>query len=115
MAPIVCSTVRPVKVPAKPKKTYLPVAERVNGRLAMQGVAWGAINQFVLHEGGIRDQIQDPHNLMTAAAVSTLVMLGSSITQEDNHTSYFSWTPEAETLNGRAAMCAITIATLFNL
>lgn len=119
MSHILCSTgpFRPVTVKNTPKSgRVLQVAEKLNGRLAMQGVAWGSINQFVLHEGGIQNQIHDPHNLMTAAAVTTLVMVGTSVTQNDvEHKGYFAWTPDAETLNGRAAMCAITIATLFNL
>lgn len=117
MASIVCS-LGPFKAPVKapPTKKTLRVAEKLNGRLAMQGVTWGTINQFMLHEGGIQQQIQDPHNLMTAAAVTTLVALGTSVTQNDeDHESYFAWTPEAELLNGRAAMMAIVIAAAFNL
>ena len=103
-------TKKPAKVPV------LKVAEKLNGRLAMQGVAWGTLNQLVLHEGGVLDQVKDPHNLLTAAAVTALVTLGTSVTQNDiEHESYFSWTPDAELLNGRVAMCALTAATLFNL
>lgn len=95
---------------------HLKIAERLNGRLAMQGVTWGAVNQLVLNEGGIRDQIHDPHNLMTAAAITTLVTLGSSVTQNySDKDSYFAWTPDAELLNGRLAMCALTVATIFNI
>jgi hypothetical protein len=103
------------KNPSQSKRAILEVAEKLNGRLAMQGVTWGTINQFVLHEGGVRTQIQDPHNMMTAAAVTALVALGTSVTQNDEHKSYFAWTPEAETLNGRAAMCAMVLAGLLNL
>jgi len=120
MASVVCS-LGPFNVTTRtPTKTKTPskvlrTAEILNGRLAMQGVTWGTINQFVLHEGGIQQQIQDPHNLMTAAAVTALVTLGTSVTQNTDHESYFAWTPEAELINGRAAMCAIAVAGLLNL
>jgi hypothetical protein len=123
MASVVC-TLGPFKAPVKPPSTaskkvpskMLRVAEKLNGRLAMQGVTWGTINQFMLHEGGVQQQIQDPHNLMTVAAVTTLVALGTSVTQNDeDHKSYFAWTPEAELVNGRAAMCAMALAAAFNL
>ena len=103
------------KKPSESKKAILQVAEKLNGRLAMQGVTWGAVNQFMLHEGGVRDQLQDPHNLMTVAAVTSLVALGTSVTQNQEHESYFAWTPEAELLNGRTAMIAIAIAGVLNL
>ncbi len=96
------------------KKAILDVAEKLNGRLAMQGLTWGTINQFMLNEGGVQDQVQDPHNLMTAAAVTALVALGTSVTQNEEE-SYFAWTPEAELLNGRVAMCAFAVIALFNL
>ena len=126
MAPsIVCTTgpLRPVakrpsissKNPNQAKKAILEVAEKLNGRLAMQGVTWGTVNQFVLHEGGVRTQIQDPHNMMTVAAVTALVALGTSVTQNDDHNSYFAWTPEAEMLNGRVAMLAMAVAGGLNL
>lgn len=102
------------KNPNDSKRAIAHVAEKLNGRLAMQGVTWGTINQFMLHEGGIQQQIQDPHNLMTAAAVTTLVSLGTSVTQNEEQ-SYFSWTPDAELLNGRIAMLAMAIAGILNL
>lgn len=102
------------KKPDETKKAILDVAEKLNGRLAMQGLTWGTINQFMLNEGGVQDQIQDPHNLMTAAAVTALVALGTSVTQNEEE-SYFAWTPEAELLNGRVAMCAFAVIALFNL
>jgi hypothetical protein len=122
MACIVCSTgpFKPaVKIssrkPVESKKAILQVAEKLNGRLAMQGVTWGVINQVVLHEGGVQQQLQDPHNVMTVAAVTALVCLGTSVTQNDDHESYFAWTPEAELLNGRTAMLAMVAAIAFNI
>ena len=122
MACIVCSTgpFKPAvnissRKPVESKKAILQVAEKLNGRLAMQGVTWGAINQFVLHEGGVQQQLQDPHNVMTVAAVTALVSLGTSATQNDDHERYFAWTPEAELINGRVAMLAMVVATVFNI
>tara|TARA_B110000858_G_scaffold191056_1_gene239828 strand:- start:1191 stop:1559 length:369 start_codon:yes stop_codon:yes gene_type:complete len=122
MACIVCSTgpFKPAvnissRKSVESKKAILQVAEKLNGRLAMQGVTWGAINQFVLHEGGVQQQLQDPHNVMTVAAVTALVSLGTSVTQNDDHERYFAWTPEAELLNGRVAMLAMVVATVFNI
>lgn len=69
----------------------------------------------MLHEGGVRDQIQDPHNLLMATAVTALVAVGTSATQNMEEFTYFAWSPEAEELNGRVAMLAITAAALFNL
>ena len=122
MACIVCSTgpLKPaVKIssrkPAESKKAIMQVAEKLNCRLAMQGVTWGSINQLVFHEGGVQQQLQDPHNLMTVAAVTALVSLGTSVTQNSDHESYFAWTPEAELLNGRVAMLAMVAAGAFNI
>ena len=122
MASIVCSgpfrpgVLSPTTRKAPKVSPVLKTAEILNGRLAMQGCVWGTVNQVVMNEGGVQQQIQDPHNLMTAAAVTTLVALGTSVTQNDSeHKSYFAWTPDAELLNGRAAMCAIAAALAFNL
>lgn len=130
MAAVVCSFGRFLKSPRgqsrgiRPSGTrgqspatgtsVLPVAEKLNGRLAMQGLTWGAVNQFMLSEGGILDQVHDPHNLMTAAAVTSLVTLGTCVTQHEEE-SYFAWTPDAEMLNGRVAMVAFVCCALFNL
>tara|TARA_R110002073_G_scaffold120238_1_gene262065 strand:- start:467 stop:811 length:345 start_codon:yes stop_codon:yes gene_type:complete len=108
------------KAPVTPAVNKTPnrmakVAERLNGRLAMQGVTWGTLNQFILHEGGVRNQLQDPHNLITIAAVTALVTAGTSFTQNEYEKSYFVWTPEVELLNGRVVMGAITVAGLLNL
>lgn len=94
------------KTPASKAK----LVERVSGRLGMQGLFWGGLNEMMLNEN-FQQQLQDPHNLMTAAAVTTLVVGGSAFTKNDyNDTAYFAWTPEAEELNGRLAMVGILAA-----
>lgn len=89
--------------------------ETVGGRLAMQGLVWGGATRVMMNEH-FQDQISDPHNLMTAAAVTSLVTVGSLITEKDTgHESYFAWTPEAESINGRTAMMGILGAFLVNI
>ena len=112
---ILCKAPVVTPVVKKTPNRMVRVAERLNGRLAMQGITWGTLNQFMLHEGGVQSQLHDPHNLMTVAAVTALVTAGTSFTQNDYETKYFAWTPEAELLNGRIAMGAITVAGLLNL
>lgn len=89
--------------------------ETVGGRLAMQGLTWGGATRLMMNER-FQDQLSDPHNLMTAAAVTTLVTVASLITEKDvGHESYYAWTPDAETLNGRTAMVGILAAMLVNV
>lgn len=89
--------------------------ETIGGRLAMQGLTWGGATRLMMNER-FQDQLSDPHNLMTAAAVTTLVTLASLITEKDvGHESYYAWTPDAETLNGRTAMVGILAAMLVNV
>jgi hypothetical protein len=100
-----------------PKQTpkIAKFAENVGGRLAMQGLTWGGATRFMMNEH-FQDQIKDPHNLMTAAAVTSLVCVASTITaKETDDESYFAWTPEAETLNGRVAMMGILAAFVLNV
>ena len=90
-------------------------AENVGGRLAMQGLTWGGATRLMMNEH-FHDQISDPHNIMTAAAVTSLVYVASTITVRDtDRESYFAWTPEAETLNGRVAMMGILAAFVLNI
>ena len=106
--------------PKTPKNNSPPpkvakLAENVGGRLAMQGLTWGGATHLMMNES-FQEQLQDPHNLMTAAAVSSLVVVASTITAGDtDKESYFAWTPDAETLNGRVAMMGILSAFLFNV
>lgn len=106
--------------PKSPKNTSPPpkmakFAENVGGRLAMQGLTWGGATRLMMNEH-FQDQLKDPHNLMTAAAVTSLVCVASTITAKDtDKESYFAWTPDAETLNGRVAMMGILSAFLFNV
>jgi len=81
----------------------------------MQGLTWGGATRLMMNEQ-FQEQLKDPHNLMTAAAVSSLVCVASTITAKDtDNESYFAWTPDAETLNGRVAMMGILAAFLLNV
>lgn len=82
-------------------KNYLRFAETVNGRSAMQGVAWATV-EAVSH-GAHRFETLD------AVAVTGLVALGTAFTYDKGGKS-ISWgpfTPEAELKNGRGAMLAM--------
>lgn len=106
------------RVPPPPKSPTPKVSkfvENVGGRLAMQGLTWGGATRLMMNEQ-FQEQLKDPHNLMTAAAVSSLVCVASTITAKDtDNESYFAWTPDAETLNGRVAMMGILAAFLLNV
>ena len=106
------------KVVAPPKKVVTPPLkslETLGGRLAMQGSFWGAAGKYMLGET-LAQQVQDPHCMMTVAAVSSLVTLGTLVTNKDiGEDSYYSFTPEAEELNGRVAMMGILTAAALNL
>ena len=102
------------KIPG-PSPKIAKFAENVGGRLAMQGLTWGGATRVMMNEH-FQDQLKDPHNLMMAAAVSSLVCVASTITANDtDHESYFAWTPDAETLNGRVAMMGILAAFVLNV
>ena len=106
------------KVVAPPPKKVTPSIkslETLGGRLAMQGSLWGAAGKLMLGET-LAQQVQDPHCMMTVAAVSSLVTLGSLVTNKNiGNESYYSFTPEAEELNGRVAMMGILAASVLNL
>ena len=106
----------PKKAPKKaPKVTPSQFTETLGGRLAMQGLVWGGAARTMLNEHFV-DQLSDPHAVMTTAAVAGLVGVASAVTAEKaGEETYYSWTPEAETLNGRLAMLGITAALLFNI
>ena len=105
------------KVPKTPRGSpkTAKFVENLGGRLAMQGFTWGTINHAVLNET-FQEQVKDPHNLMMAAAVTSLVCVASTITAKyTDEESYFAWTPDAETLNGRVAMASILAAFALNV
>ena len=102
---------QPKKVTAPPLKSL----ETLGGRLAMQGSFWGAASKYMMGET-LAQQVQDPHCMMTVAAVTSLVTLGTLVTNKDiGEESYYSFTPEAEELNGRVAMMGILCAAALNL
>ena len=104
-------------VAAPPKKLTPPLKslETLGGRLAMQGSFWGATSKYMLGET-LSQQVQDPHCMMTVAAVTSLVTLGTLVTNKDiGEESYYSFTPEAEEINGRVAMMGILAAATLNL
>lgn len=103
-----------MKTQLKPRLNRGRFAEKLGGRLAMQGAAWGAVSRIVSNEHFF-DQLSNPHNIMKASAVVGLVSLGTLVTRESQEDSYFSWTPEAEILNGRLAMAGLTAAMIFNI
>ena len=81
-------------------QNYLRFAETVNGRSAMQGVAW-AVVEAATH-GAHRFDTLD------AVAVTGLVALGTAFTYSDSESvSWGPFTPEAEVANGRGAMIAM--------
>lgn len=109
----VCRSVVPKKITKR--STASQFTETLGGRLAMQGLAWGGATRVLMNER-FMDQLSDPHNLMTATAVTGLVGLASAVTVDKvGEESYFSWTPEAESINGRLAMVGIIAALAFNI
>ena len=119
-------TVRPVctifkskhaKVSEPKKRMTSPFnsLETLGGRLAMQGSLWGGATKIMMNET-LADQVHNPHCMMTAAAVTSLVTLGTLVTNRDiGDESYYSFTPDAETLNGRGAMMVTRPAATLNL
>jgi hypothetical protein len=113
----VCTIFKTAKVQAPKKRVTPPLKslETLGGRLAMQGSLWGGISKVMLDET-LADQVRDPHCMMTVAAVTSLVTLGTLITNRNiGDESYYSFTPEAEVINGRVAMMGILAATVLNL
>jgi len=89
--------------------TFPRFAEKLNGRLAMQGTMW-ASKGFIQNHHGVITQLKDPHNALVAAGVIGAVTLGTAITsgvlereppKQDPETI---WTEDAEDMNGRVAM-----------
>ncbi len=81
-------------------QNYLRFAETVNGRSAMQGVAWAAIE--AMSHGAHQFESLD------AVVVTGLVAAGTAVTYSDDESlSWGPFTPEAEIQNGRGAMLAM--------
>ncbi len=81
-------------------KNYLRFAETVNGRSAMQGVAWATV-EAVSHNA-------HQFEALDAVAVTGLVALGTVFTYNDTESiAWGPFTPEAESKNGRGAMLAM--------
>lgn len=101
--------VGPSKVPNKPLENI----ETLGGRMAMQGVLWGSVNYMMFNEG-LHEQLTDPKTMLLASAVTGLVAAGSAFTLDNmGEEEYLYWTPDAETMNGRLAMVAVTTGLLF--
>ena len=81
-------------------RKYLRFAETVNGRSAMQGVAWAAVE--AASHGAHRFEALD------AVAVTGLVALGTAFTYSDEETvEWGPFTRKAELQNGRGSMIAM--------
>lgn len=75
---------------------YARFAEKINGRSAMQGVAWAALNP--VHR----------FDTLEAVAVTALVAAGTAITFDaEKQLQWGPFTEEAEQTNGRGAMLAM--------
>ncbi len=93
----------------KPKKTvqYPYVAEVINMRAAMGGFVAGAANEIMTGKT-IVEQFYDPSCMLNASLFVGLTALATSFTinnrLSDESEKYGPFTPDAETINGRAAM-----------
>ena len=106
------TTIKSNKTPKYPK--YLEFAETLNGRAAMQGIVWGGVNAMMTGDTLIQ-QISKPMDDLNAVWVTAIVAAGSAFTLETmRDESYWSFTPEAEIKNGRAAMVGFSIALLLS-
>lgn len=75
---------------------YARFAEKVNGRSAMQGVAWAVVNPIHRFDS------------LEAVAVTALVAAGTAITFDtQKQLQWGPFTEEAEQTNGRGAMLAM--------
>lgn len=100
--------IAPSKVPVEP----LSKIEIIAGRMAMQGTLWGAVDYMMFNEG-IKEQLMDPKTMLITSCVSALVAAGSAATLDEmGEKEYLYWKPDAEVLNGRVAMAAVTVLAL---
>ena len=112
MKPVLQSSVKvtPVKPSVlKSNNKYLRIAEVINGRAAMQGVLWGTLD-WVMTGENIIQQCEDPLYAIAATGVIATVAGASAITLGGiSDEKYWSFTPDAELINGRLAMLAFVI------
>ena len=102
--------VRAAATPLK-KNSYIRYAEKVNGRAAMQGMLWGAVN-FAHSHTGIVDQLKMPMNDLAMVGVVGAVAVGTAFTHDvDDVPTKFSgvFSDEVETLNAQVAMASFPL------
>lgn len=93
-------------------KSPLSKIETIAGRMAMQGTLWGAVDYMMFNEG-FKQQLTDPKTMLITSCVTALVAAGSAATLDEmGEKEYLYWKPDAEVLNGRVAMAAVTALTL---
>lgn len=102
------STRKPVQYPY--------VAEVINMRAAMGGFVAGAANEIMTGKT-ILEQVYDPACMLNASLFVGLTALGTAFTINNRLSKeseeYGPFTPDAETVNGRAAMIgAVGLAAL---
>lgn len=110
--------------------SYLEFAERVNGRAAMQGFVWGAVNEAVTGKDVMEQLVTRSAtgeyaavegDVLNAILVVAAVALGTAITtfapneelEASSRDLSESFTPDAELLNGRLAMVGFVILAFF--
>lgn len=110
--------------------SYLEFAERVNGRAAMQGFVWGAVNEAVTGNDVMEQLVTRSAtgeyaavqgDVLNAVLVVAAVALGTAITtfapneelEASSKALSESFTPDAELLNGRLAMVGFVILAFF--
>lgn len=104
------------KINTRKSVQYPYVAEVINMRAAMGGFAAGAANEIITGKT-IVEQLYDPACMLNASlfvgltAVGTAFTINNRLSKESEE--YGPFTPEAETVNGRAAMVgAVGLAAL---
>ena len=99
---------KPRSIKAVPN-TYFTKAERVNGRVAMLGFTSAMITELV---SGMNIFDQFMQNIPLAVMASGLVTVGTASNPKDEGFVWAGFNPEAELLNGRAAMIGIVALML---
>lgn len=86
-----------------PSNNRRVIAERLNGRMAMLGVASGLTNQYITHPD-VFQQVTDPKVAASVVAASALVGYGTLRTKDVVVKEQKPFVNTIETLNGRVAM-----------